>query len=103
MLKMNIGMITCTYFMRIYDYKQPANFQWGDMEDKYRKEFSRGDFLQLAREIRGIGYNSLEIWAPMYSFEVYTLEEGKKMAADLNALGYQSLACLLYTSDAADE
>lgn len=89
---MNIGMITCTYYMRVYNYKQPENFKWGEMEDKYRKEFSWDDFIQLAGEIRSIGFNSLEIWAPMFSFEVYTLSEGEKMAAELKDLGYQSLA-----------
>lgn len=89
---MNIGMITCTYFMRIYDYKRPDAFNWGDMTRKYQQEFSRDDFIQLAKEIKGIGFNSLEIWEPMFSYKVYTLEEGKAMAEELKAIGFQSLA-----------
>ncbi len=99
---MNIGMITCTYFMRIYNYQQPEPFNWGEMENKYRKEFSREDFLQLAREIRTIGFNSLEIWAPMFSFEVYSLDEGRQMAEGLKALGYQSLVYCIGGWGAAD-
>jgi len=99
---MNIGMITCTYFMRIYDYKRPDPFNWGEMEDKYRREFSRDDFMELAGEIRAIGFNSLEIWAPMFSFEVYTLEEGAQMAADLKEMGFGSLAYCIGGWGAAD-
>ena len=84
---MNIGMITCTYFMRIYDYKRPEPFNWGDMTRKYQQEFSRDDFIQLAKEIKGIGFNSLEIWEPMFSYKVYSLEEGKAMADELKAIG----------------
>jgi len=89
---MNIGMITCTYYMRIYDYKRPEPFQWGDMEDKYRQEFKKDDFLELVKEIKSVGFNSLEIWAPMYSFEVYTPDDAKDMAVELNNLGFSSLA-----------
>ncbi len=89
---MNIGMITCTYFMRIYGYRQPEPFDWGDMCRKYRQEFTRNDFLQLAKEIRAIGFNSLEIWEPMFSYLAYTPDEGAAMAGELKSLGFQSLA-----------
>ncbi|MDW7658721.1 MAG: sugar phosphate isomerase/epimerase [Bacillota bacterium] len=89
---MNIGMITCNYFMRIYGYQRPENFNWGDMVKKYEAEFSQQDFLDLAREIRSIGFSSLEIWAPTFSYTVYTLEKAKEMAVALASLGFEKLA-----------
>ena len=89
---MNIGMITCTYFMRIYGYNQPDPFDWGAMCDKYRAEFTEDDFLQLASEIRGIGFNAMEIWEPMYSFRVYDERQAKKMAEKLRGMGFENLA-----------
>ncbi len=88
---MNIGMITCTYFMKIYDYQRPEPFNWGDMCKKYQEEFKKEDFIVLAKEIRKIGFNSLEIWEPMFSYLVYTLDEGKTMAEELKKMGFQSL------------
>ncbi len=88
---MNIGMITCNYFMRIYDYKTPEPFDWGAMCDKYRKEFSRQDFLKLAQEIRDLGYNSLEIWEPTFSHLVYSEDEAKAMAKELFDMGIKKL------------
>ena len=89
---MNVGMITCTYFMRIYNYVQPEGFNWGEMSDKWRNEFHYEDFLALAREIRRIGFNAMEIWEPMFSYRVYTHEEARRMAQDLRALGFENLA-----------
>ena len=84
---MNIGMITCTYNMRIYDYKCPADFNWGKMCEKYRKEFDKADFLKLIGEIRNIGFNAVEIWEPMFSYQVYTEEDAREMKERLAGLG----------------
>ncbi|MDR2649798.1 MAG: sugar phosphate isomerase/epimerase [Clostridiales bacterium] len=89
---MNIGMITCNYFMRIYGYKEPENFNWGDMSAKWRAEFKKEDFLALAREIRDIGYDELEIWEPTFSHDVYTEDDAKTLAANLAAMGFKKLA-----------
>ena len=89
---MNIGMITCNYFMRIYGYQPPEKLDWGVMVDKYRAEFKKVDFLKLAMEIKEMGYDHLEIWEPTFSHFVYTEEEAASLADALKALGFQSLA-----------
>ena len=89
---MNLGTITCTYFMRIYNYQPPDPLDWGAMCDKYRAEFTRGDFLAMAREIRDMGYDSLEIWEPNYSYRVYPEADAAAMAAELKAMGFGLLA-----------
>lgn len=89
---MNIGMITCNYFMKIYDYQRPDNFNWGDMVKRYETEFSQSDFIDLAKEIKTIGYDSLEVWAPTFSYKVYTLNKAKEMADYLSNLGFNKLA-----------
>ena len=88
---MNIGLITCDYFMRIYGYKTPENFNWGSMVDKYRKEFDREEFIKLAKEIRAMEYDNLEIWEPNFSYVVYNEDEAKDMAAELKEMGFKSL------------
>ena len=87
---MNIGMITCNYFMRVYGYKRPENFNWGAMSDKWRTEFSEADFLELAREIRDMGYENLEIWEPTYSYKVYTDDQAAALAEKLRAMGFNT-------------
>ena len=89
---MDIGMITCNYYMRIYNYEKPADFNWGDMVKKYESEFSESDFLELVQEIRSIGFGSLEIWAPTFSYNVYTPDQGRQMAVKLKNIGFSSLA-----------
>jgi sugar phosphate isomerase/epimerase len=89
---MNIGMITCNYFMRIYGYQPPENLNWGKMVEKYRKEFDRTEFIQLAKEIREMQYDSLEIWEPTFSHFIYSEEDAKGMAAELKEMGFQTLA-----------
>ncbi len=89
---MNIGMITCNYFMRIYGNSMPDDFDWGKMVVKYRAEFHRDDFLKLAGEIREMGYENLEIWEPTFSHFVYSEDDARAIAADLKAMGFQSLA-----------
>lgn len=89
---MNIGTITCSYFMRIYGYKRPEDFDWGAMTEKYRAEFTRQDFLTLAGEIRALGYDSIEIWEPTFSHFVYTPDEAHTLAADLKNMGFQLIA-----------
>ncbi len=89
---MNIGTITCSYFMRIYGYQRPENFNWGAMTEKYHQEFHREDFLKLAKEIRELGYDSLEIWEPTFSHFVYTPEEAAAMAQELKNMGFGLIA-----------
>ena len=89
---MNVGMITCTYYMKIYGYKAPANFDWNEMCKKWRDGFHYDDFLNLAHEIHEIGFNSMEIWEPMFSYRNYTHEDAARMAEDLRKMGFQDLA-----------
>ena len=89
---MNVGMITCTYYMRIYGYNPPKGYTWGEMSQKWRDEFHYDDFLDLAREIHEIGFNSMEIWEPMFSYRNYSLEDAARMAADLRKMGFRNLA-----------
>lgn len=89
---MKIGMITCNYFVRIYGYKEPENFNWGSMVEKYRKEFTRADFMKLAQEIKALGYDYLEIWEPTFSHFVYEEADAKAIAAELAQLGFKGLA-----------
>lgn len=91
-MTVNIGMITCTYFMRIYGYHQPEDFKWGAMCDKYRMEFGASEFLKLASEIRAIGFTSLEIWEPMFSYKVFSHAMAAAVAAKLTEMGFESLA-----------
>lgn len=88
---MYIGTITCSYFMRIYDYRQPANFNWEAMSRKWRGELTNGGFLGLAHEIRAIGYDALEIWEPMFSFYAHTGDDAATLAKELRSMGYQKL------------
>jgi sugar phosphate isomerase/epimerase len=89
---MNVGMITCNYYLRIYGYKEPEGFNWGTMTDKYRKEFCRADFLKLAGEIRALGCEGIEIWEPMFSHRVYREADAASMAAELGQMGFKSFA-----------
>ena len=89
---MNIGTITCTYFMRIYHYHGPDPLDWGVMCDKYRTEFTREDFVTLAKEIKDMGYDSLEIWEPNFSYKVYTEADARAMAEELKQMGFGRLA-----------
>ena len=91
MHKLNIGMITCNYFMRIYDNRKPADFNWGNMVAKYRSEFTRDDFRTLAKEIRRLGYENIEIWEPTFSHFVYTEKEAEDMAQELAGMGFHSI------------
>ncbi|NLO83514.1 MAG: sugar phosphate isomerase/epimerase [Clostridiales bacterium] len=89
---MYIGMITCNYFMRIYNYQTPENFSWPVMCAKYREEFKYDDFMKLADEIRKMGYTNLEIWEPTFSYKVYSEEQAVKLAEDLKSMGFETLA-----------
>lgn len=89
---MNIGMITCNYFVRVYNYTMPEDFDWNTMSNKWRTEFKKKDFMQLATEIRDMGYEALEIWEPTFSFDVYTEEEVAELAKELRAMGFKSFA-----------
>ena len=89
---MKIGMITCNYFMRIYGYQMPEPFSWGEMCVKYRAEFGKGDFLKLAREIRDLGYDCLEIWEPNFSYMVYKPGDASRLATELKNMGFRELA-----------
>lgn len=88
---MKIGVITCSYFMRIYGYKMPDPFSWGEMTAKYQAEFGQEDFLKLAREIRAIGFDHMEIWEPTFSHMVYTAEQATAMAGALREIGFLGL------------
>ena len=88
---MNIGLITCNYYMRIYGYQKPENFDWGVMVRRYEAEYGQEDFLRIAREIHAIGYRHLEIWAPTFSYNVYTAEVAGAMGRTLRELGFESL------------
>jgi len=89
---LNIGTITCTYFMRIYNYHGPDPLDWGAMCDKYRAEFTRGDFLTMAGEIKRMGFNSIEIWEPNFSYQVYTEADALGMAEELKQMGFGQVA-----------
>ena len=89
---MNVGMITCTYYMKIYGYKSPDPFNWGKMSQKWRDEFTYDDFLDLACEIHDIGFNAIEIWEPMFSWRKYSLDDAARVARDLHAIGFDDLA-----------
>ena len=89
---MNVGMITCTYYMKIYGYKSPDPFNWGIMSQKWRDEFTYDDFLDLAREIHDIGFNAIEIWEHMFSWRKYSLDDAARVARDLHAIGFDDLA-----------
>lgn len=89
---MDIGMITCNYFLRIYGYEMPESFDWGAMCEKYHNEFNRADFIRLAGEIRDLGYRCLEIWEPNFSHRVYTEEDARGLANELAQMGFRKLA-----------
>jgi sugar phosphate isomerase/epimerase len=89
---MDLGMITCNYRMRIYNYKRPDNFDWETMSEKWRAEFKKDEFLKLAAEIRGLGYENIEIWEPTFSFKVYSVEDAKDVYAELKKMGFSRTA-----------
>lgn len=86
---MNIGTITCSYYMRIYNYHKPENLDWGKMVARYRSEFHREDFLKLAGEIRQLGYDGIEVWDPTFSHMVYSEEEAAAMGRELKEMGFR--------------
>lgn len=88
---MNIGTITCSYYMLIYGYKKPEPFNWGDMCVKYRAEFTRDDFLSLARSIRRAGFDGIEIWEPTFSHKVYAPDDARAMQRELHAMGFANV------------
>jgi sugar phosphate isomerase/epimerase len=91
-MDMHIGMITCNYFMRVYGYRQPEDFSWGAMCDKWRAEFHEDDFLKLAREIREMGYDALEIWEPTFSYQVYDQAAAARLLSELTGMGFERTA-----------
>ncbi|MDR1914875.1 MAG: sugar phosphate isomerase/epimerase [Clostridiales bacterium] len=100
---MYIGTITCSYFLRIYDYNPPKDFNWGDMSAKWRAEFTFDDFVGLAKEIYDLGCNSLEIWEPTFSFTKYSLDDARKLKAELDKIGYTKIVYCIggWTGDSA--
>lgn len=86
---MNIGTITCSYFMRIYGYKKPEDFDWGAMTAKYRAEFKKQDFLKLAGEIRALGYDGIEIWEPTFSYLEYSPAQAEALRKELADMGFR--------------
>ena len=99
---MNIGMITCNYFMRIYNYNSPESFDWGKMTDKYRSEFEKNDFMKMAQEIRDMGYDYLEIWEPNFSHKVYSTEAAKILSDELKEMGFKGLVYCIGGWEAVD-
>jgi len=78
--------------MRIYNYHGPDPLDWNVMCDKYRAEFTWDDFLALAGEIKDMGFNSLEIWEPNFSYQAYTENDARAMAEELKKMGFGLLA-----------
>ncbi len=76
---MNLGMISCNYFMKIYDYNKPEDFSWPEMVEKYHREFTRDDLSALIDEVKNIGFNSIEIWEPHASYRLLDREDAKKI------------------------
>lgn len=89
---MNIGIITCCYHLAIYGYEYPTPFDWGKMCGDYRSDYTKEDFLALAKKIRGFGYDSLEIWEPMFSSRVYSEADAREMSEKLREMGYKAIA-----------
>jgi len=77
--------------MLIYNYDRPAQFNWGEMTDKYRGEFKKSDFLKLAGEIRGMNYDCIEIWEPTFSHKVYSPDDAGLLARELAEIGYKGV------------
>ena len=88
---MNIGVITCTYYMDIYDYRVPEPFDWNEMCNKYRLAYSIGDFLTLARKIRQIGFTGIEIWEPMLSYQTLNPDTANRVAGELRGMGFTDI------------
>ena len=89
---MDIGGITCSYYLLTYDYEPPTPFDWGEMCVRYRATFGREALLQLARRMRGIGLTAIELWEPMCSYRVYSVEDARALRAELEAMGFRSIA-----------
>jgi len=89
---MVLGMITCNYYMKIYDYQPQEGFSWPAMCDKWRAEFSADDFLALAADIRAMGYDGLEIWEPTFSHKLYTEAHAVQLRQKLDGLGFKMIS-----------
>jgi sugar phosphate isomerase/epimerase len=89
---MLIGTITCSYFTKIYGYKPPKDLDWGKMCQKWRDEFSEEEFLKLAAGIKELGFDSIEIWEPTYSFYKYTEKDAAGLAQKLHTQGFKKIA-----------
>jgi len=89
---MNIGTITCSYYLKVYGYERPDDFNWGAMCDKWRSDLDGKGFLAFAAEIRALGFNAIEIWEPTYSYMKYSIGEAEAMRKELNAMGFETIA-----------
>jgi len=100
---MKIGMITCNYCLGIYGFQQPDPFDWSKMEEKYRQEFRRDEFIKLVSEIREMGYEHLEIWEPHFSYLSYSPDEAAALSGTLREMGVRGFAYCIGGWQAAHE
>lgn len=65
---MQLGMISCCFMAGIYDYKVPNDFNWKSMVDKHHEEFGEKEFVTMLSDVKAVGLDVLELWAPHASY-----------------------------------
>ncbi len=76
---MKIGMISCNFYSRIYNYQVPTDFDWGSMVKQHHEEFGPSDLAELAAHIKGLGYDYLELWEPHATYKQLGRDEANKV------------------------
>jgi len=88
---MKLGMISCNYWSRIYDYDVPEPFDWAAMEEKHFQEFDRAELLRLLDKIKALGYENLELWHPHANYREMDEEDGEETRRLIESKGITPL------------
>ena len=84
---MKYGVISCCYLARIYGYQPPQPFDWGAMQRKHLAEFTQDDLIALARGIRALGVENMELWWGHSDYHGKEESDGMELAERLAAEG----------------
>ncbi len=90
---MQFGIITCCFMAKIYGYKVPEDFNWPAMVAKHHAEFGEKDFVELMRDIKKLGLNVVEIWAPHANYMALTEKDALRYKRILDDEG---MTCPVY-------
>ena len=90
---MQLGIITCCYMAGIYNYNVPNDFNWPAMVAKHHAEFGEKDFVKLMRDIKALGLDAVEVWAPHANYLALTEKDALRYKKILDDEG---MSCPVY-------